>query len=87
VSNGDYSFTAKHDGKFVYCFGNQHWGSNTKEVSFNVHGVVYVPETQMPSDPLEAEGAFSCPKSYRGCSHHPFVPGFLANICACLVQI
>jgi p24 family protein beta-1 len=56
VSSGDYSFTAKHDGRFSYCFGNQHWGANTKEVSFNVHGVVYVNEADMPSDPLEKEG-------------------------------
>lgn len=56
VSNGDHSFTAQHDGKYVYCFGNQHWNSNTKEVSFNVHGIVYVSESEMPSDPLEAEG-------------------------------
>jgi len=55
VSSGDYTFTAKHDGRFSYCFGNQHWGANTKEVSFNVHGVVYVNEADMPSDPLEKE--------------------------------
>lgn len=70
VSSGDYSFTAKHDGKYTYCFGNQHWGANSKEVSFNVHGIVYVSEADGPSDPLEAEGTiaislrssfFSCP--------------------------
>ncbi|PHH72809.1 hypothetical protein CDD82_5796 [Ophiocordyceps australis] len=55
VSNGDHSFTAAHDGKYNYCFGNQHWGANTKEVSFNVHGVVYVSESEIPSDPIEAE--------------------------------
>ncbi|KAG9249854.1 emp24/gp25L/p24 family/GOLD-domain-containing protein [Emericellopsis atlantica] len=55
VTSGDYTFTAKHDGRFSYCFGNQHWGANTKEVSFNVHGVVYVNEADMPSDPLEKE--------------------------------
>ncbi|KAH8179837.1 emp24/gp25L/p24 family/GOLD domain-containing protein [Sarocladium implicatum] len=55
VSNGDHSFTSKLNGKFTYCFGNQHWGANTKEVSFNVHGIVYVSEGDMPSDPLEKE--------------------------------
>jgi len=44
------------DGKYVYCFSNEGWTSNSKEVSFNVHGIVYVPESEMPSDPLEAEG-------------------------------
>ncbi|RYO98190.1 hypothetical protein DL764_007162 [Monosporascus ibericus] len=55
VSNGDYSFHAKHDGRYLYCFGNEHWGANSKEVSFNVHGIVYVSEADAPQDPLEAE--------------------------------
>ncbi|KAJ2965476.1 hypothetical protein NQ176_g10598 [Zarea fungicola] len=55
VSNGDHHFEAKHDGKYTYCFGNQHWGANSKEVSFNVHGVVYVSESEYKPDPLEAE--------------------------------
>lgn len=56
ISNGDYTFDAKHDGKYTYCFGNEHWGAHTKEVSFNVHGIVYVSESDVPSDPLEKEG-------------------------------
>ncbi|MCJ1308063.1 p24 complex component [Agyrium rufum] len=55
VSSGDYSFDAPLDGKYLYCFSNEHWSSNSKEVSFNVHGIVYVPESEAPSDPLEAE--------------------------------
>ncbi|RMZ79786.1 hypothetical protein DV738_g3197, partial [Chaetothyriales sp. CBS 135597] len=55
VSSGDYSFEAKIDGKYTYCFSNEHWSANSKEVSFNVHGIVYVPESDTPSDPLEAE--------------------------------
>ena len=55
ISNGDYSFTAKHDGKYTYCFGNEHWGAHSKEVSFNVHGIVYVSEADSPQDPLEVE--------------------------------
>ncbi len=58
VSTGDYSFTAQHDGKYIYCFSNEHWSASSKEVSFNVHGIVYVPEAEAPSDPLEAEGKF-----------------------------
>jgi len=53
VSSGDHSFDAKEDGKYTYCFNNEHWGANTKEVSFNVHGIVYVPEHEAPQDPLE----------------------------------
>jgi hypothetical protein len=55
VSSGDHSFDAKEDGKYTYCFNNEHWGANTKEVSFNVHGIVYVPESEAPQDPLEKE--------------------------------
>jgi p24 family protein beta-1 len=55
TSNGDFSFEAKHDGKYVYCFGNEHWGASSKEVSFNVHGIVYVSESDAPQDPLETE--------------------------------
>ncbi|OIW35188.1 supernatant protein factor, C-terminal domain-containing protein [Coniochaeta ligniaria NRRL 30616] len=55
TSTGDTSFEAKHDGKYTYCFGNEHWGATSKEVSFNVHGIVYVSESDSPQDPLEAE--------------------------------
>ncbi|ROT37360.1 endosomal protein P24B [Sodiomyces alkalinus F11] len=55
VSNGDFTFTARSDGKYTYCFGNEHWGANSKEVHFNVHGVVYVNEGDLPADPLEKE--------------------------------
>ncbi|CAG8943835.1 unnamed protein product [Penicillium salamii] len=51
----DYSFTALSDGKYTYCFSNEGWTSNSKEVSFNVHGIVYVPESEMSKDPLETE--------------------------------
>ncbi|KLU84208.1 endosomal protein P24B [Magnaporthiopsis poae ATCC 64411] len=54
TSNGDVSFTAQHDGQYTYCFGNEHWGATSKEVSFNVHGIVYVSEADQPHDPLEA---------------------------------
>ena len=60
VSSGDYSFDARNDGKHTYCFSNEAWSASTKEVSFNVHGIVYVPESEAPSDPLEKEGACLC---------------------------
>jgi len=55
VSSGDHSFTAKSDGKYVYCFSNEHWSATSKEVSFNVHGIVYVAESESNADPLEKE--------------------------------
>lgn len=57
ISSSEYSFEAKQDGKYTYCFSNEHWSANSKEVSFNVHGIVYVSEQDAPSDPLEKEGA------------------------------
>jgi hypothetical protein len=47
---------AHHDGKYTYCFSNEVWSSTSKEVSFNVHGIVYVPEEEVPANPLEFEG-------------------------------
>lgn len=61
VSSGDYSFDARMDGTHVYCFSNEHWSANSKEVSFNVHGIVYVPESEAQQDPLEAESACCWP--------------------------
>lgn len=58
VSAGDHSFDAQSDGKYTYCFSNENWSANTKEVSFNVHGIVYVPESEAPQDPLEKEGVY-----------------------------
>jgi hypothetical protein len=56
ISSEDYSFTANADGRYTYCFSNEGWTSNSKEVSFNVHGIVYVPESELSQDPLETEG-------------------------------
>lgn len=64
VSSDDYSFTAHVDGKYIYCFSNEGWTSNSKEVSFNVHGIVYVPESEA-QDPLDTEGMTE---------NSPFVP-------------
>ncbi|POS85828.1 endosomal P24B protein [Erysiphe pulchra] len=55
VANGDYSFEAENDGKYTYCFSNEHWSAASKDISFNVHGIVYVPEPESHADPLESE--------------------------------
>ncbi|KAK2738882.1 p24 complex component [Myotisia sp. PD_48] len=54
VSSDEYFFTATRNGKYVYCFGNEAWSSNSKEVSFNVHGTVFL-DADSSSDPLEVE--------------------------------
>ena len=65
VSSGDHSFDAPMDGKYTYCFSNEHWSANSKEVSFNVHGIVYVPESEVPQDPLDKEGKSTSLKYQR----------------------
>lgn len=53
---GDYSFEASQDGKYTYCFLNPGDDGHDREVSFNVHGVVYVSEDDPEhKDPLEAQ--------------------------------
>jgi hypothetical protein len=56
VSSGDHSFVAAHDGKYEYCFSNEHWSANSKEVSFNVHGIVYVPESELLAQVKDEQG-------------------------------
>lgn len=58
VSSGEHSFDATQDGRYTYCFSNEHWSANSKEVSFNVHGIVYVDGDAASSDPLDIEGEF-----------------------------
>jgi len=53
ASSGDYSFEADLDGRYKYCFSNENSNVGSKEVSFNVHGIVYVAEDPENSDPLE----------------------------------
>lgn len=53
TSGGSSEFEAQLDGRYTYCFSNEISGSAYKEVNFNVHGVVYVPEDPTHSDPLE----------------------------------
>ena len=63
ISSDDYTFTALSDGKYHYCFSNEGWTSNSKEVSFNVHGIVYVPDSELAQDPLDTEGILFPPLS------------------------
>ncbi|KAK0523044.1 p24 complex component [Tilletia horrida] len=47
---GTYSFTASKDGRFQYCFSNEFSSVADKTVSWNVHGIIYVPDegTMLP---------------------------------------
>lgn len=42
VSHGDVKMSAPYDGKFEYCFSNENSGIDTKDVTFNIQGVVYI---------------------------------------------
>jgi hypothetical protein len=53
VTGGNSEFEAKLDGRYTYCFSNENSNVAHKEVLFNVHGVVFVPEDPNNSDPLE----------------------------------
>ncbi|TIA88390.1 hypothetical protein E3P99_02622 [Wallemia hederae] len=41
---GTYSFTADKDGRHTYCFSNAMSYNTDKTISFNVHGILYVPD-------------------------------------------
>ena len=41
---GTYSFTATKDGRHTYCFSNAMSYNTEKSLSFNVHGILYVPD-------------------------------------------
>ena len=43
-STGTFSVGAQDDGRYTYCFSNEMSSVTDKSVSFNVHGIVYIPE-------------------------------------------
>jgi len=54
-STGSTSITAEKDGRFEYCFSNQMSTMADKEVSFNVHGIIYISEDDDIVAPVERE--------------------------------
>lgn len=54
ISHGDISTKATENGKYGYCFSNERSSITTKDVSFNIHGVIYVDATDTNADTLEA---------------------------------
>lgn len=53
-SHGDISVFAPYKGKFQYCFVNENSGIQTKDVTFNIHGVVYVDPNDENSNTLDS---------------------------------
>ncbi|SCU84797.1 LAFA_0D12068g1_1 [Lachancea sp. 'fantastica'] len=53
VSHGDVHISVPQDGKFEYCFSNERSGATTKDVTFNIEGVVYVDYNDPKADSLD----------------------------------
>ncbi|CCH43114.1 Endosomal protein P24B [Wickerhamomyces ciferrii] len=54
VSHGDVQIKASDSGKYGYCFSNEYSSIDTKDVSFNIHGVVYIDVNDPESNSLDA---------------------------------
>lgn len=54
ASHLDISTVAQSSGKFQYCFSNEGQSIATKDVSFNIHGVIYIDVNDPSSNSLEA---------------------------------
>ncbi|KIL00019.1 hypothetical protein PAXRUDRAFT_130788 [Paxillus rubicundulus Ve08.2h10] len=54
-STGSTSITAEKDGRYDYCFSNQMSTMADKQVSFNVHGIIYISEDDDIVAPVERE--------------------------------
>lgn len=54
VSHGEASTTAPSKGRYQYCFLNENSNTHTKDVTFNVHGVVWVDLDDPHSDTLDS---------------------------------
>lgn len=53
LDHGDESALASTTGKYQYCFSNEKTGRVDIDVSFNVHGVIYVDMNDPKSDTLD----------------------------------
>lgn len=53
VSHGEITMNAPYEGKFQYCFLNEHSSVDTKDVTFNIYGVVYVDLDDPKSNTLD----------------------------------
>ncbi|CCH58672.1 hypothetical protein TBLA_0A08830 [Henningerozyma blattae CBS 6284] len=54
VSHGDVSLSIPYDGQFQYCFLNENSNVDSKDVTFNIHGTVFVDLNDPESDTLDS---------------------------------
>lgn len=55
VADGDVSIEVQMTGRYEYCFSNQFASTGTKDVTFHVHGVIYMGADDVKPGSLEAE--------------------------------
>ncbi|RLV89043.1 Endosomal protein P24B [Spathaspora sp. JA1] len=53
LDHSDESITATLNGKYTYCFSNEKTGRVDLDVSFNIHGVIYIDVNDPKSDTLD----------------------------------
>lgn len=53
LDHGDISYKADTNGKYLYCFSNEKTNRVDLDVSFNVHGVVYIDVNDPKADTLD----------------------------------
>lgn len=54
VSHGEVTMTASSKGKYPYCFSNDNSNAETKDVTFNIHGTVWVDVDDPNSNTIES---------------------------------
>lgn len=55
VPDGDVQVPIQVAGRYEYCFSNEFSGIGTKDVTFNVHGVIVIDLNQLTDDALDHE--------------------------------
>ncbi|CAL9733558.1 endosomal protein P24B [Monosporozyma servazzii] len=54
MSHGEISMIVPYKGKYQYCFVNENSGINTKDVTFNIQGVMYIDPNDESANTLDA---------------------------------
>lgn len=55
VSDGDATIDITESGRYEYCFSNEYSGIATKDVTFHIHGVVYLDNQVASPDSLDSQ--------------------------------
>jgi hypothetical protein len=55
IKDGDAKLEILESGRYEYCFSNEYSGTVHKDVTFHIHGLVYLEETNQSPDSLDAQ--------------------------------